>query len=142
MLDYVFALIAGAPMIVAMFMVLPLMDERLRPGLPPLPPHVIILFVTGLLTGLAWGIFNWILISKTGQTVGKRIVGIRIVKTPTGELPGFLHGVVLRIWVMGLITSIPYLGGCIALIDYLFIFGQERRCLHDYIASTKVIVAR
>ena len=25
------------------------------------------------------------------------------------------------------------------LVDILFIFGKERRCVHDYIAGTKVI---
>ena len=39
--------------------------------------------------------------------------------------------------VNGLIGIIPGYG----LVDVLFIFGAERRCLHDYIARTKVVEA-
>ena len=32
-------------------------------------------------------------------------------------------------------------GGLFGLVDILFIFGSERRCIHDLIAQTKVVVA-
>jgi uncharacterized RDD family membrane protein YckC len=86
-------------------------------------------------------IVNWVMISNSGQSIGKKIVGTRIVKIDTGEPPGFLYGVVLREWVISLIGAIPYLGACINFIGILLIFGEERRCLHDYIASTRVVVA-
>ena len=65
-------------------------------------------------------------------------MNIRIVQLD-GSPVGFGSGVVLRVWVIGLITAIPYRGGLIGLADILWIFGSERRCLHDYIASTCVI---
>jgi len=40
-----------------------------------------------------------------------------------------------------LIGMIPVVGSFYGLIDPLFIFGDERRCLHDMIADTKVIEA-
>ena len=95
------------------------------------------LLILGVL-GLA--IYQMYLISTTGQSLAKKWLGIRIVKLD-GSLPGFVHGVLLRQWVMGLIGAIPFVGGLIQLVDPLLIFGDERRCLHDHIAGTKVIVA-
>lgn len=93
-----------------------------------------------LLGFLALAIYQIYLISTTGQSLAKKWLGIRIVKLD-GTLPGFVHGVLLRSWVMGFIGAIPFVGGLVQLIDPLLIFGDERRCLHDHIAGTKVIVA-
>jgi len=87
---------------------------------------------------LPLAIYQWILITNTGQTIGKKWMRIRIVRVD-GSPVGFGDGVVLRDWIMRGIGFIPGLGGCIALVGYLMIFGQERRCLHDRIAGTKVV---
>lgn len=89
---------------------------------------------------LALQIYQWVLISTSGQSLAKRWLRIRIVQLD-GNLPGFGRGVGLRLWVMGLITNIPWIGGIVALVDALMIFGQDRRCLHDLIAGTRVVVA-
>jgi uncharacterized RDD family membrane protein YckC len=98
------------------------------------------LFGVGGMAMLSLMIYQWYLISTTGQSLAKKWLGIRILKLD-GTLPGFVHGVLLRIWVMSLITNIPFVGGIAGLVDPLLIFGEERRCLHDYIAGTKVVVA-
>lgn len=85
-------------------------------------------------------IYQWYLVSTTGQSLAKKWLGIRIVKLD-GSIPGFVHGVLLRQWVVGFLANIPFVGFIVALVDPLMIFGDERRCLHDHIASTKVIVA-
>lgn len=84
--------------------------------------------------------YQWYLISKTGQTLGKRWTGIKIVKLD-GLPVDFVSGVIMRNWIVGLMGAIPYVGSCVGLVDALMIFGDERRCLHDLIAGTKVIVA-
>jgi uncharacterized RDD family membrane protein YckC len=94
-----------------------------------------------IVAGLGFQVIQWYLIATTGQSLGKKIVGIRIVQVDSGALPGFLKGVFLREWVPQLIQAIPLLGTIFGLVDPLFIFGDERRCLHDYIASTEVVVA-
>ena len=95
------------------------------------------LMVVGML-GLA--IYQWVLISNSGQSLAKKWMGIKIVKTDGTEC-GFVHGVLLRMWVMGIIGQIPFVGAIASLVDPLLIFGDERRCLHDMIAGTKVIIA-
>jgi uncharacterized RDD family membrane protein YckC len=84
---------------------------------------------------------TWMVVAL-GQTIGKRIAGIRIVRFRDDARPGFLHGVLLRSWLPGLISVIPFIGSVFPLVDVCFIFGVQRRCLHDLMADTKVIVGQ
>jgi uncharacterized RDD family membrane protein YckC len=83
------------------------------------------------------------LLTTRGQSIGKMVVGVRIIKQD-GRSPGFVGAVLFRSIVPSLIggvsyLGIPYLGLAIAVIDILFIFGGKRRCLHDRIAGTIVV---
>jgi uncharacterized RDD family membrane protein YckC len=89
---------------------------------------------------IAVAVYQIYLLSTKGQTVGKRWMKIRIVKLD-GSAPGFVHAVLLRIFVNALIGFVPYLGAIYSLVDTLFIFREDRRCIHDLIASTRVVVA-
>ncbi len=76
-----------------------------------------------------------VLLSRHGQTIGKRLLGIRIVDKDSAENGGFLVNVVKRGFLNGLLCLIPgYF-----LVDSLFIFRKNRRCLHDLIARTIVV---
>jgi uncharacterized RDD family membrane protein YckC len=92
----------------------------------------------GGLLMLAVIIYQIYLLATRGQTLGKRWMKIRIVKLD-GSNPGFVGAVLLRGGVNGIISAIPYLGGLYALVDALFIFRDDRRCVHDLIAGTRVI---
>jgi uncharacterized RDD family membrane protein YckC len=78
---------------------------------------------------------------KYGQTIAKKLLGIRIVTYPEGASPGFVKVILLRIVVNGLIGAVPFLGFIYTLIDACFIFGADRRCVHDHIAGTQVVKA-
>lgn len=71
-------------------------------------------------------IFQMVLLTKDGQTFGKKALGIRIVKMNTGENGGFVPNVLLRLIANGMIPIIPFYG----LVDILFIFRSDRRCIH------------
>jgi uncharacterized RDD family membrane protein YckC len=88
---------------------------------------------------LALLIYSLILLATRGQTLGKKILGIRIGTFPDGHNPGGVKTILLRIFVNGLITAIPLVGSAYSLIDICFIFRQDRRCIHDLIAGTQVI---
>lgn len=95
------------------------------------------------LGGLAFlGIFiyNLVLLNSDGQTLGKRWMKVRIVRS-SGERAGLGRIFWLRMFVPGLIGRIPLVGVIFALVDPLFIFGEERRCVHDMIADTIVVNA-
>lgn len=84
--------------------------------------------------------YNWYRTALDGTTIGKRRSRIRVV-TLDGQPPGFVRGVVLRSWVFALPALLGQLGSLVSLIDALAIFGESRRCIHDHVAGTRVIVA-
>ncbi|MEN0062210.1 MAG: RDD family protein [Myxococcota bacterium] len=90
---------------------------------------------TAMLGALIPSVISWVLITRDGQSLGKRWVGIRIV-TRGGQPPGFLRGVVLRNWVLQLVDRAC---GFLFFIDHAAILLRERRAIHDYIAGTWVI---
>ena len=92
--------------------------------------------ISGLLVLLLLAV-QAVLVSNSGQTIGKKIVGIRIRKLD-GSLPGFVVGFLLRS-VVGkmLLAFVPFYG----LVDIGFIFRADHRCIHDLIASTRVVNA-
>ena len=90
---------------------------------------------------IALAIYQLWLLGQEGQTWGKKRMSIRIVMNDTGELPGLGRILGLRIIVNGLLGAIPCVGGIYTLADALFIFTEDRRCLHDHIAGTKVVEA-
>lgn len=79
-----------------------------------------------------------VLLSTRGQSVGKLVTGMRIVRRD-GTPGGFLHAFFLRGTLPWIIEQIPVLGSLFWLVDACFIFGEERRCIHDYIAGTVVV---
>lgn len=95
----------------------------------------------GVILIIAFAIYQLAILSRDGQTIGQRIMEIRIVKYEDNSNPGVAHAVLLRGFVNGLIGSIPFIGPFYSLADPLFIFGEDHRCLHDLIASTKVVEA-
>lgn len=96
----------------------------------------LLLIVAGI---LGINIFQWVLLTRDGQTLGKKVLKIKIVDYRYGDQLGFGRIVGMRIWLNGLIGAVPYIGSCYALVDALCIFGQEKRCVHDLLADSKVV---
>lgn len=96
------------------------------------------LFVLAFIVWLAYHAYSWYLISTTGQNITKRWMGIKIVRID-GAPVDFVSGVLLRNWVYYAVNLVPYIGGCFWWAGFLLILGQDRRCLHDHIASTVVV---
>jgi len=78
-------------------------------------------------------------LNATGQTWGKKLLKLRIVDLE-GRKPEFSRLVSLRYLTTQVIALIPFLGTLYGLVNVLFIFGEDRRCLHDKIAGTRVVV--
>lgn len=80
------------------------------------------------------------LVNKNGQTIGKKVVGIKVVRSD------YSRASLGRIWWMRNFVNaipglIPYVGNVYSLVDHCFIFNERRQCLHDKIADTIVVKA-
>jgi uncharacterized RDD family membrane protein YckC len=87
-----------------------------------------------------WIALNGYLIAKQGQTLGKRIFGIQIVNVADTRPASFSKIVFLRALPIQIVAMIPFVGTVAAFVDPLMIFRKDRRCLHDHIAGTRVVV--
>ncbi|MFT4647403.1 MAG: putative RDD family membrane protein YckC [Glaciecola sp.] len=83
-------------------------------------------------------IFNLVLLYRDGQTIGKRMLGTRIVRV-SGQRAVFLRIIGLRVLVPGVIYMLPFVGVLLMFFGHAAILLNQRRCLHDYIADTKVV---
>jgi uncharacterized RDD family membrane protein YckC len=103
----------------------------------------------GLLSGFGLMSIVWLgmlvcqcyLLAVRGQTIGKIVMGLRIVRFEDGGNPGFVKAVLLRTFLWALITAVPVVGTLIGVVGILFIFRDDQRCLHDHIAGTRVVNA-
>jgi len=85
-------------------------------------------------------ILNGYLLATRAQTIGKRAMGIRIVNHD-GSQASFATVVLRRMVPFQMLAGVPVVN-YLALVDVLFIFRQDRRCLHDYLAGTRVVKIR
>jgi uncharacterized RDD family membrane protein YckC len=102
--------------------------------------------------GLVWkiglGVFGWAVyllingyfLAQSGQSIGKKMLGIKIVRTD-GSQPPLSHIALRRLGPMYLAQIIPMIGPLLAMVDILLIFRSSRQCVHDQIADTKVVKA-
>jgi len=97
--------------------------------------------VSLVLLGVVMAI-QWTLLGVRGQTVGKMVAGIRVVRVD-GSRATFFRTVVVRYWPFFLIGLVGNVGSVVGTLDSLFVFRRDKRCLHDLMADTKVVrVAR
>ncbi|MBL8513287.1 MAG: RDD family protein [Betaproteobacteria bacterium] len=93
------------------------------------------------LANIVWYlVINWNFLSKNGQSVGKKVMGVKIVRTD-GTKADVQRIVGLRLVPIWVVSIIPVVGTLVALVDCLLIFRESRKCLHDNIADTIVIKA-
>ncbi len=91
--------------------------------------------LTSFLAGIIPLTIFSIMLTKSGQTPGKKLCKIRIVRADNKQLPGFVKAVVVRSWLGQVVASIPVVG----LVGVLLIFGAKRQTLWDMMAGTIVV---
>jgi uncharacterized RDD family membrane protein YckC len=99
--------------------------------------------VGGILAGigsLIWIVVTIYLVNKNGQTMAKKMLGIKVVRSD-GSRAGLGRIFWLRNVVNAIPGAIPYIGNVYGLVDSLFIFNDSRQCIHDKIADTIVVKA-
>jgi uncharacterized RDD family membrane protein YckC len=100
-----------------------------------------ILMLTNMIIGfILFLVIHGYLLATRGQTVGKALLKIRIVRSD-GSPASFARIVGLRYLTTSVLAAIPVAGTIYGLVDVLLIFRASRRCLHDNIADTIVVTA-
>jgi uncharacterized RDD family membrane protein YckC len=102
------------------------------------------LFGVSLLLGAAAAVimffYDWYQHAKWGQTIGKRIVKIKVVSlADRGPVTG--GAAAKRAAVYGLAPQVPLIGSLFGLLNSLWLLWDKpnRQCLHDKAAGTVVI---
>jgi len=109
--------------------------EQQANGEPDFSRWTIPLFLC-LMGFIAWAWITLLLVARYGQTMAKRLLEIRVVRSD-GSQASLGRIFWLRNVVNGLLNVIPLYW----LVDALFIFGERRQCIHDSIADTIVVKA-
>lgn len=119
------------------------------------PPSAYAFILTAGFPAMIFGFLQLQWICTRGQTVGKRLLGIRIVNSE-GHAPGFFRGVVLRGWIpLAMSLYAVNLAGdtfffsdmtqigirVLSFANIVAIFMEPPRCLHDHLAGTYVVDA-
>lgn len=109
-----------------------------------------LLFIGIFVVLIGWLVWNIVLLYRYGQTVGKKALGIRVVRMD-GSRVSFARFFFLRWLAIAVIAAIigaiggtmhfRFAGNIVTIVDCVMIFGAARRCLHDLIADTKVVTA-
>jgi len=84
-------------------------------------------------------VMNGYLLHKRGQTIGKWALGIKIVSVKNNKILPLWKVFFIRYIPQVLAATIPFVGSILTIVNGLFIFRKDKRCVHDYIAGTKVI---
>ena len=97
---------------------------------------LMIAFGMAFLGFVAWAWLTLRGMAANGQSIAKKWFGIKVVRSDGSEasLGNLIWKRNVINWLLGIIPLY-------AIIEVLFIFGEDRQCLHDKIADTIVIEA-
>lgn len=113
------------------------MSGGIQEGIKSARPALAVM-VLGFILLVGMLVINGVLIHRHGQTIGKRMLDIAMVRSD-GDRMGLTRYIFLRALPIGLLGLIPFVGKFAGLVNVLLIFGAQRRCLHDLIADTIVV---
>jgi len=89
--------------------------------------------ITTLLLLGSYILYEGLMLGAGGQTLGKKALNIKVVTLDGGEIS---RG---QAWTRAAMRQLFGLVPCLGLVDYLVAFGQERSCVHDIVAKTRVV---
>ncbi len=122
--------------VIVVFLILGSFGEGSDPGGAPASQSYFQIIVQ-VFFGAALAIYEGIMLSARGQTLGKMAMKIKVV-TPEGN--DISAG---QAWGRSVLRAFFGLLSWIGFVNYIAaLFGKEKKCLHDSIAKTRVINLR
>jgi uncharacterized RDD family membrane protein YckC len=103
---------------------------------PQIGPGFAVWSLVAFVGAIAWIWITIVFVARNGQTIAKKMLSIKVVRSD-GSKASLGRIFWLRNFVNGRLGISPFY----QLIDVLFIFGDQRQCLHDKIADTIVVKA-
>lgn len=103
------------------------------------PEHILLL--TNI---LVWGLLiaQTLLLMRRGQTLGKMVMGIRVLDKQTNAIPSFFNLIIMRSVLTMVAYSLSFIGLIILAVDFVMLLtNKEHQSLHDKIAKTYVVRA-
>jgi uncharacterized RDD family membrane protein YckC len=101
----------------------------------PLEPMLVLSLEGALMLAMlvVWVLYEGLMLRRDGQTLGKKALQLKVVSAEGGPLSqGQAFG---RAAMRQLLGFVP----CLGLINYLTAFGEQRTCIHDMAARTRVV---
>jgi uncharacterized RDD family membrane protein YckC len=96
---------------------------------------------SGLVAVWAYWLYETVLTARSGQTLGKRLVSIRVAALGTETAkPGLRRSATRALPI--LLLAVPYLWVVVPLFFVWAAFRSDQRGLHDLAAGTQVIAGR
>ena len=100
-------------------------------------PTLSLILISIVYSVITYTIIHGYFLLNNAQTVGKHFINTRI-ENLDGTQSSFSNILLKRYLPVALVVNIPFIGGIAALVDIFFIFRKDRRCVHDFIAGTRV----
>lgn len=96
--------------------------------------------LVAMLLLLLLGLTQCVLTVRRGQSVGKLLLGTRIVDPQTGAVPSVRNVLLIRTLLFSLFYNIPTLGLVLLIADTVaMLMSNQRQSLHDRAARTVVV---
>jgi uncharacterized RDD family membrane protein YckC len=99
-------------------------------------------YIAQLIVLIGYFVYDAVMLSARGQTVGKMVMKIRVAMLDNGAVP---HGnpAWFRAAVYSLVLLVPCIGSLFWLLNVLYCTWDKpyRQCLHDKVAKTVVVSA-
>ena len=89
--------------------------------------------VLGIMLAIPMVIYEGLMLSNQGQTVGKKVMKIKVVTADGQDITGG------QAWGRSVMRAVFNQLSIFGLVNYLVAFSSERTTLHDRIAKTRVI---
>ncbi len=137
---YLLDSLISLPLLIVMYL---LLFQPIRSGIPLLEvPAVLVAAAICLVLSLVLTIVNrWVVQGRTGRSIGKMVVGLRLVRAADGGTPGIRA--FLRDLVHGAMGAIPGIGSLAQMFSHAMpLWDPERQTLSDKLARTLVVTER